>query len=107
MVQAHRHRLYGCCTGPHLKDNQVVPIEIPSLHHNPRRLSPLSRPGKPSPLFLGFILASGGRLDSFLRSNSITARTTVKTPTRNITIEALAQLKLGDGSALLSSPTHH
>lgn len=30
-----------------------------------------SRPGKPSPLFLGFILASGRKLDGYLRTRGM------------------------------------
>lgn len=40
-----------------------------------------SRPGKPSPLFLGFILASGKRLDSYLRCREFPRSPVNPTPT--------------------------
>ncbi|GAX75826.1 hypothetical protein CEUSTIGMA_g3269.t1 [Chlamydomonas eustigma] len=64
-----------------------------------------SRPGKPSPLFLGFILASGKRLNSFLRSSSFITRATAKTPSRNASIEQAATSAFEASS--ISSPTSH
>ncbi len=39
------------------------------------------RPGRPSPLFLGFILASGKKLHNYLRSTSLT-KSPIKPPVR-------------------------
>ena len=82
-----------------------------------------SRPGKPSPLFLGFILASGRKLSAYLRpgfarnssgaalveegvaSINIAGRSPM-TPHRNLSLEAAAE---AEARALQSggSPTRH
>jgi CTP synthase len=86
-----------------------------------------SRPGKPSPLFLGFVLASGRKLDAYMRPGSsfarissgaaladsaieavgainITGRSPM-TPHRNLSLEAAAA---AEARAVESgSPTHH
>lgn len=61
-----------------------------------------SRPGKPSPLFLGFILAAGKKLDSYLSCNRRPAPSV--TPSRNATIMGAKPWETG---ATTSSPTAH
>ncbi|KAF5836679.1 P-loop containing nucleoside triphosphate hydrolase protein [Dunaliella salina] len=48
-------------------------VEVGHELHWGKRLEPgvLFRPGKPAPLFLGFVLASGNRLGGYLRSRAI------------------------------------
>jgi len=60
-----------------------------------------SRPGKPSPLFLGFILASSKKLDTYLRSRDF-PKSPYRTPTRNLSTEAADAL-----AASNESPTVH
>lgn len=68
-----------------------------------------SRPGKPSPLFLGFILAAGGKLDGFMSGVVQRAHSTTTpvchsiTPTRNATRAMQEEARGGD--AMASSPT--
>lgn len=52
-----------------------------------------SRPLKPSPLFLGFILASGKRLDGYLRSRSRSTPTTPKKAPMADTAQLREQLR--------------
>lgn len=59
-----------------------------------------SRPGKPSPLFLGFILAASKKLDSFLSDH--VKRTPAVTPSRNASAPASAPQE-----GIVGSPTTH
>ncbi|KXZ49681.1 hypothetical protein GPECTOR_20g538 [Gonium pectorale] len=52
-----------------------------------------SRPGKPSPLFLGFILASSKRLDSYLRSRDF-PRSPAPSPAKTSVSGSMANLSV-------------
>ena len=49
-----------------------------------------SRPGKPTPLFLGFILASANKLNSYLRSRTTPMPSPMSTPTKAMGSSAAA-----------------
>lgn len=60
-----------------------------------------TRPGKPTPLFLGFILASGRKLDSYLTSRATPHPSPQSTPVKAMSL-AMDGLKLNGASSPVS-----
>lgn len=56
---------------------------IQTTKHEPNKTKTQfkTRPGKPTPLFLGFVLASGGKLDAYLQARATPSSSAQPTPT--------------------------
>lgn len=59
-----------------------------------------TRPGKPTPLFLGFVLAAGGKLDAYLQARATPAASAQPTPTKKAMAEAVAGAAAGAAAAV-------